>query len=249
LGKTNCGRIHTINSVAIFMYIWFLWGFSNGPNTITGKLFRNTITMHNFNNTESICILNKNECDLIIHKYKANKIYINYKLPIQKCDYFRYFLMYTKGGFYSDFDVVSNVCFKNLCSMYPHGQIFLCTECVLTDAEVESTKNYKIRNGVPELTVRVGSYWFGSLNPKHKFWKSVLKLCDKRSSLEIQDPYDVIYTTGPDMLTTAYHDYIQKNDHTDIILLDHTFSQNSLRHTCNSLSTDNRESWRSTCKS
>lgn len=213
------------------------------------KHFRNIIQWHNNNPHSSLHILNKDESMKIIEKYTLHKVFKSYNLDIQKCDFFRYFLMYTHGGMYSDIDVVSNINITNLCSMYPHARVFLCTECILTDAQIQSSKDYKIRKKVPEHKVRIANYWFCSLDTKHKFWKKVLRLCEKRASLEVNEPYDVLYTTGPDLITTAYYEYTQSNENHDIVLLDLQFSTMSLRHTCNSLSKETTQSWRATCKS
>jgi mannosyltransferase OCH1-like enzyme len=228
------------------MNFWFLWGFfENIP--MPSKHFRNIIQWHNNNSDISLHILSKTECNKMIEKYTLNKIYGSYKLPIQQCDFFRYYLMHAHGGMYSDIDVVSNLNIINLCRMYPDAKVFLCTECLLNDNQVIQSKSYRIRKSSPEHRVRVANYWFCSLEPKHKFWRKVIRLCEKRASLEVLEPYDVLYTTGPDLITTAYHEYIQTSNSPDVVLLDLQFSSSALRHTCNSLSKESTQSWRSTC--
>jgi len=105
---------------------------------------------------------------------------------------------------------------------YPNGKVFLCNECTLTDDEVSKiTQENKIRCNVPEHNVRVANYFIISINSYHPFWKEVFELLYERFHLQVTSNYDIIYTTGPDIITTAYHNYISKNLKSDnsVILL------------------------------
>ena len=222
--------------------IYFLWNFWD-TTSISPKLFRNIITWHNNNPSYSIKLLNKNECNSQISECsKLKHVYFDYKCPIQQCDYFRYFLMFRYGGFYSDIDVVSNLDLENLKNLFPDKTVFLCTEKILNEEEQSKTINLRQRTNI-EHKIRISNFFFGCNTKKHKFWKYVLKLCDKRKETKVIEDYDVIFSTGPDVITTAYFEFIKNNPNNDICLLDLEFSKQLLQHSCNSLHNKNT-SWR-----
>ncbi len=60
--------------------------------------------------------------------------------------------------------------------------------------------NAKIRNGIPELRVRIANYMFGA-SPQHMAMHAIIDMCEKRSVLVPREEYDVLYITGPDVVT------------------------------------------------
>ncbi len=225
--------------------VYFLWNFWD-TTPISSKLFRNIITWHNNNPNYSIQILNKANCDVQMSECMTwNEIYLSYTLPIQQCDFYRYFLIFRNGGFYSDIDVVSNLNLDNLKKLFPTKTLFLCTEKVLTSEEQDKTKLYKQRKNIAENKIRISNYFFGCIKKKHKFWKYVLKYCKQRKNTNVIEDYDIIFSTGPDIITTAYFEYIKNNPNNDICLLDLDFCKHSLQHSCNSLH-NQHSSWRKT---
>lgn len=182
------------------MIIWFLWGFHDNIN-INSKLFRNIIQCHNTNYKHSLKILHFNECKDLIKTFSVNKIFNFCKEWKDKCIFFKYFLMYQFGGIYMDLNITSNINFENLQKMYPHGKVFLC-----------SSKVQQIEH-----------YWFASIVPKHKFWKKVIRACEKEMIHKNN-------STFHEVLTSVYNEYVQLHEEHDIVLLDPDFSNMSLRH-------------------
>ena len=68
---------------------------------------------------------------------------------------------------------------------------------------------HPIRGGAPELTTRIGNYWMAT-KPKSAFWRDVLRLVEKRAALPVRSQYDVLFTTGPDVVSEVYHAHRQK---------------------------------------
>ena len=222
--------------------LFLLWGFGK-CNIIPTRYFRNLSLWQSNNTSYSLKILHKNECD-VIAKFQKNSPYFKYNHVIQQCDYIRYILMYKYGGFYSDLDVCPNVNLNNLKKMYPEGKIFLVIETILDEKFKESTKNIAIRKGIAEDEVRVATYFFGSTCSKHNFWVYVMKRAMQRLHNEIKEDYDVIYTSGPDLLTTCYHEYMKVYEDKSIILLPKDISDGMIIHNANSMNKKSECSWR-----
>lgn len=198
--------------------VYFLWMY-NAEKHIPHMYITNMTTWIKHNKGMSFHIVHKNEFDSIIRSTRYSSVYNNYQKDIQRCDFARYFLLATRGGVYLDMDMVYKRPLSMLKSAYPEGKVFLAIETVLTDEQSEEIQEFSIRGGVPEHKVRVANYFMMSKR-KHAFWKYVFKLIHKRKNLKVQEQYDIIYTTGPDLITTAYHNYIADNpDDNTVILL------------------------------
>jgi mannosyltransferase OCH1-like enzyme len=84
---------------------------------------------------------------------------------------------------------------------------------------------HPIRKGRPEVNIRVANYWMASV-AGHSFWKDVLELVQRRSHLSLGEQYDVLYTTGPDVVSEIYNLYQQtgeadNNEQGGVLLLDY----------------------------
>ena len=197
--------------------IYFLWYYNN-EHPIPENLIKNITDVVHYNPGYSYHIIDKNEMDNIVY----TSLYKNYEHCIQKCDFARYYILYNYGGIYMDTDIKMTKSLNDLYIKYPYGKVFLCTECILTDDQVSRiTQDNKIRNNIPEHNVRIANYFIISLHSYHPFWKEVFELLYERFHLQVTSDYDIIYTTGPDIITTAYHNYISKNVKPDnsVILL------------------------------
>jgi hypothetical protein len=88
----------------------------------------------------------------------------------------------------------------------------LLTETILTSEQCNKVAaEQPIRHGVPETPIRIANYAMGFAK-KHKFMRDVLTLASKRtlarasvktSETKEQADYAVIYTTGPDVVSTV----------------------------------------------
>jgi mannosyltransferase OCH1-like enzyme len=152
--------------------------------------------------------------------------YLAYKKPIQRADAFRYMMLYTFGGFYSDMDI-SIYDLNGLLKRYPDKKAFFFTELYLNDQQIEDSKHFPIRNGVPEDRERISNYFLGCVKG-HPIMLDILDELVKRSNLEVKDDYDVIYTTGPDLVTTV----IQRNrdKYPDLLVVSKEEADKTIQH-------------------
>jgi len=155
-------------------------------------------------------------------------LFRSYEHFIQKCDVSRYVLMYLQGGVYTDVDIqVKRGLGESTRLKYPKAKVFLGTERVLPAVYAEAMAAHEIRNGTAEHPTRVANYFMMS-EPRHEFWSHVMAIAKKRAGLPVAESYDILYTTGPDVLTEAYHTYEDKEG--EIVLLDVKEFAALLRH-------------------
>ncbi|MDB9372523.1 glycosyltransferase [Nodularia sphaerocarpa] len=175
----------------------------------------------------------RNDVEQFVDSYfpEISTLYRNLPFSIQRADIIRYMLMYELGGIYADLDIVPVK--KNIADLfvkYPQAKILLITESILLKEQcIEFGHKHKIRQGVTEEPVRVANYFLISREPKHKFWLDVLEEIKSRASLSIQESYDILYTTGPAMLTTVYHQTVAQK-YPDIVLLSEAEAGEYIRH-------------------
>jgi len=152
----------------------------------------------------------------------------SYNHYIQKCDISRYLLMFFTGGVYTDLDVEVKQELAVIQERHPKAKVFLGTERVLPSLYAEAMRVHRIRNGTGEHSTRVANFWMMS-TPKHPFWLHVLKIAEKRSTLPIVENYDILFTTGPDLITEAYVTY-QEPEKDEVVLLSKAEFSALLRH-------------------
>jgi inositol phosphorylceramide mannosyltransferase catalytic subunit len=135
---------------------------------------------------------------------ELKEMYTSYKFPVQRADVFRVMLMYLKGGFYMDLDIL---CFKKLDEICGRG-VVLGVEKVLTQRQCASL-GHKHR-------LRIANYMFGS-SPRHQFWLDILKGIEERSRNPVHSESDVLESTGPGVVTDVYH--AVRDRYPDILVL------------------------------
>lgn len=135
-------------------------------------------------------------------------IYNAYPCDIQRVDIFRILIIYLKGGFYLDLDVYL---LKELDELR-HLNLVLGEERTITP---EENKKLNLKSNL-----QIANYMFGSI-PKHPFWLEVLLESINRSQHEINEENDILYTTGPWLLTKVYQDV--KHKYNDIELIRNKF--------------------------
>lgn len=153
------------------------------------------------------------------------KLYLLIPHWVVKSDLIRLLIIYFNGGLYSDADCFIKKQFNNDTDNH---NIFLFTEriCNLSDLGSRECKN-------PENVLRVANYFFGSKTKRHPFLKEVIDECINRltqllliEQKKIFDNNDILWSCGPDVITTIYHKSKQK--YNDIRLHDNTY----LNHKC-----------------
>lgn len=129
-------------------------------------------------------------------------------------DLVRYLIVYTHGGWYFDMDCkresfdVRDPRFRQM------NDLVLFTELNTDDAfgpgfGQQVADQNPIRDGVPEHPVRVANYAFGAA-AGHPFFHWLLKRLRIRWERSKQEAsvsdYDVLFITGPDLVTTVFHE-------------------------------------------
>lgn len=201
--------------------IHFIW-YYNETKPIHPRILENCFQITSHNPEFSIHVINKHECDDIVKLCKKEKLFNLYERNIQKCDFLRYALLHKYGGVYLDTDIrMTKYNFNDLFEKYPQYSLFLCVETILSDAQCKQVSiDNPVRKGVHEDNVRVSNYFIASA-PKHPFWNFVFRLLKKRASTQIVNNYDIIYSTGPDIISTSYHRYTKKHPNDTSIKLLH----------------------------
>eukprot|EP00054_Salpingoeca_dolichothecata_P010483 m.58504 g.58504 ORF g.58504 m.58504 type:complete len:329 (+) comp19017_c0_seq1:135-1121(+) len=134
--------------------------------------------------------------------------------PIQRADIARLMVVLKYGGIYADLDCaptkpIDDIFFTVGFRRYSHHTV-LCVEDIKTEAEMRTSASWPIRQGIPEHPTRIANYVFFAA-PDSPLLKRALALAASRvrntPSIFYQagngghNPYAIIYTTGPDVLT------------------------------------------------
>ena len=207
---------HDKNATAVPRCIHFLHNFFSErsardeptPRDIPAKYMRYVARWKMWN--PNYCIVKHNPEDIIEvvrrRDERLHALYNTYGRFIQRCDVARYILMYYFGGIYSDLDVEVKEELASVTAAHPNGKVFLGVERVIPRPFALAMAAHKIRNGSAEHPTRIANFWMMSA-PKHPFWRHVLAIASRRAALPVSENYDIIFTTGPDLLTEAYHTY------------------------------------------
>ncbi len=141
------------------------------------------------------CFYDDKECRQFIQTYMPDMldIYDTYKTNVQRADLFRVLAVYIRGGFYADMDVV---CHKSLDALCFFDMVFA--------GEKTLTEEDRMRCGNRDA-LRIANYMFGC-SPRHPFLAEVLKRMVKEADRSIVTENDILESTGPGLLSTAYHD-------------------------------------------
>lgn len=160
---------------------------------------------------------------------KEIEIYKMYPKKIQKSDYARYIVLKYFGGIYCDLDVEALKPFITLYEKYKNDDLFF-EECTISEDFIQETTSYKIRKGVPECALRISNYIIMA-RPNSRHINNIINICEDRRLLPINEDYDVLYTTGPDVVST-YVDTILKSSSSAVQCLNKPDSDKYLRHLC-----------------
>jgi mannosyltransferase OCH1-like enzyme len=230
--------------------IYFLYGFLGDGFQIRQPNFQKNLDLWQQTNPNWNLQVLRRHYDQLDKVVKENfpkfwLMYRNYPKPIQQCDIIRYMLMYQYGGVYTDLDVIPNVDINSVLSKYPHANVIFGIARVKPQNKCRlAQRQESIRRGEPEIPVRLANYFFIARIPYHPIWMDILNLAKQRCNRPIQSQYGIIYTTGPDVVTTAINQHRSK--YRDIEIVPMEIFTKSFRHTCTSFATGNKQtSWRS----
>jgi mannosyltransferase OCH1-like enzyme len=205
--------------------IWGLWDEKPLPAE-----YRDNITQWRMRLGDGfrIKIWEKHDIDIFLESRPTWSQWItNYSKPIQKCDILRIMLLYTFGGIYLDLDtrpdsdhsetffiqLIQDKLASGYCILgveHPYRMIQKKDAWWVEDLRPQRrhrTGNFlpAIRKGQPEVIPRIANYWMAA-SPRHPFLLQVLSLAWDRRNIRVVKDYDVLYTTGPDIVSMAYRE-------------------------------------------
>ena len=232
------------NDIKEYKTIFFLYEFlGDGFNITQDKFINNLNNCKYLNPTWDIKIIryNYNLVNEFVKKLFPSyyNMFISYKENIQRCDIFRYILMYYYGGIYSDLDVIQKYPFDTFINKieFPSNKlldlswaniIFGITRLKQIDKCKKACKFETIRNNEKEIPYKLSNFFFISKVKNHPIWLDILELAKLRCDKEVKSQYGIIYTTGPDLVTTAVS--LNRHKYKDIAILPIKIFNNLMKH-------------------
>lgn len=228
LWRSDRARSFDPNGSPIPKHLHFLWGFLGDDGPLAEREQKNHELWRSLNPDWQLNIQSPTSVSPVVQNHEFEHLYSGLPTAIQRCDLARPLLLEKFGGVYSDLDVHPYRDLDWLCGLFPHANVLLVEEVTLSrGSSVRRGNRFSIRNGQPELRLRVANFWMASV-AGHPFWREVMELVEERSDLAIQHDYDVIYTTGPDIISEVYHRTFQKYD--DLALVPRATARRFFRH-------------------
>ena len=162
---------------------------------------------------------NTEQVEHIVHSNPDLKFYFNYQRRIMRADLARYLILLKYGGAYFDLDIHMH---RRITSFFEETKQDISVNmrdsqyCILfeehrwksTDEAVDQ-KEQPIRLFLEpeyqtEALTRVANYAM-ICTPEHPFMHRIIQVCKERSHLKATDDYDVLFITGPDVVSHIYH--------------------------------------------
>lgn len=235
LWKSRKSRQNPGDGFAVPRHLFFLWDFLGNDAPLPAREQHVHDAFLALNPGWSINVYSPEFVESAITGHPYESLYHGLPRGIQRCDIARPLMLEKFGGVYSDLDVQPRHTLDQFCGKFPDAGVILVEEVTLTRASsIRRGNRHPIRHGRPELRVRVANFWMASV-PGHPFWGDVLSLMKERSRLEVRTDYDVIYTTGPDIISEVYERTRDKYD--DVVLVPRRTARRFLQH-------DSHASWR-----
>ncbi len=194
------------------------------------KELNNIINDFNNKTLNFIHILWKEKDLLLILNNIEKKIYFSYKKRIQKADFGRYIILLKFGGIYADLDIKLYNNNLNFIINKLNNYDFLAFEEKILK---KSNNIHQIRkslsiNKLKEYPLRIANYFMIS-RPNSEILINIIKLCIKRSHYPIHENYDILFTTGPDVISTIINETFNNN----IFIFRKPFIDKFIKHTMN----------------
>ena len=170
-------------------------------------------------------VWSKADCEKLILEYPQHEGIYKRATNIMKFDIIRYLIIYHCGGTYLDTDVLLRKPLSNITA----------NECFFIENIVPLSRNnpgyYEpIRKGVLEHPIRIANYAFSS-KPKNPIFLEFLAEIRRRMFIQRAPKcdYDVLYLTGPDVVTSVVH-IMNKTVHVNVV--SKLVSNSIIEHTC-----------------
>lgn len=177
---------------------------------------------------KSMCeikLWSKSDCEYLIQQYPEYEGIYRVAKNVMKYDIMRYLIVYHCGGTYLDADIVLKKSMENI----------MANECFFIENIVPVNRNnpghyQPIRKGILEHPIRIANYAFSS-KPKNPIFIEILAEVKRRMYIQPNPKcdYDILYLTGPDVVTTVIHE-IKKI--IPINIISKPVSNSIIEHTC-----------------
>ena len=146
---------------------------------------------------------------------------------VQRADLLRYLLLYRLGGFYVDLDVRCGAGIDRVRREHADAGVLACVETTLTPQQARRIGSQEpIRNGRAEYTERIANFFLGA-KAGHPLLGAIIALLAQRSALDVHTDYDVLYTTGPDVVTEVIQ---RARETSDLVVLDEAEASRLFQH-------------------
>lgn len=188
--------------------IHFIWFGIDSPTPFTNLKYKKCIGSFQKNKDYTIRIWSKLDCDQLVYEHfpMYEELYHSFPVDIMRIDMVRYMIMYIHGGFYFDCDIVLKNNLLYICSDYTPCLFF--TELYITqEYNNKLIETEPIRCGIPEDIHRIANYGFYSMK-ETQIWLLILEeiksrylLAKKMNLIDNIQPYNILYITGPDVVT------------------------------------------------
>ena len=177
------------------------------------------------NSNCEVKVWTKSDCEHLIQQYPEYEGIYRQANNIMKYDIMRYLIVYCCGGTYLDADIVLKKSLANITAK----------ECFFIENIVPLSRNNPgyhepIRKGVLEHPIRISNYAFSS-KPYNPIFMEFLAEVRRRMYVQPapKSDYDVLYLTGPDVVTTVIH---AMKKVISINIVSKLVSNGILEHTC-----------------
>lgn len=158
--------------------------------------------------------------------------------PIQRADIARLMIILTYGGLYADLDTAPTKPIDDIFQVGGYRSVqhstVLCIEDLKTEEEMKASAKWAIRKGVPEYKTRIANYVFYG-KPGSDVYRRTLNIAVNRirntpksmyhvpGKPDLNNPYAIIYTSGPDTLTEGTFEQLPNGKHrqpgNDVLIL------------------------------
>jgi mannosyltransferase OCH1-like enzyme len=129
--------------------------------------------------------------------------------PAFRANIARFLILKHFGGLYSDWDI--KILDPEIKKIMINSDFSVTTEIITDESFAAKTAKIPIRQNIPEDIRRIADY-FIYCEPNHVIWDDIFKCVEERlnrTSVIVED-YDVLYTVGPDVITTIVNLYENK---------------------------------------
>lgn len=159
-------------------------------------------------------------------------VFEGYKYDMQKADFVRHCVLYAYGGLYADLSFKIRGSLNRLLDKYKSYNVLFFVEAILPD-DIDKDPKFKAErtirkrafelgliNSEEEHLIRIFSSLIYSRKVQHPIFTEIIEEASKRSVFPIQSTYDIVFTTGPDLVTHVVHQNTEKMKDIGVVSID-----------------------------